>query len=231
MFWTEENEWKEIVESSVGSYSNSRKRKGDDEISADSEKEASCSDEMRSIPKLKKHRPLEDSAEMRSIPKLKKVDSAEQQYAEPLIRCVWRGNANVWHGQSEFNDRYYRFNAFLSSKSCQGVRRMAGELKPGIQFQMFPRSYLWPKSFRRSGPTDDAIALFFFPPQPEDEKSYDSLVNEMICDDLAMTAYVEDRDLSIYNDLLIFTSVELPWQCRRYQGKFYLWGVFRRSKD
>lgn len=210
------SEWKE-VESSSGSRSNSRKfmRKRRD-ISADFENEATCSDEMKFDQKLTKHRILDES---------------KQRFAKPLIRCVWTGNLDVWHGLSKFSDRNYSFNAFLSSKACDKVRHMAGALQSGLQLEMLHRSYLWPKSFPRSGPTDDAIGLFFFPPAPEHEKPYDSLVNEMIRDDLAMTAYLKDPELPIYSDLLIFTSVELQWQCRRYQGKFYLWGVFRRCED
>ncbi|KAL8519036.1 hypothetical protein ACS0TY_010108 [Phlomoides rotata] len=178
------------------------------------ESDSSLGSDSNSKKSKRKQRPSESENEK----------SKKYRCANPLIRCVWTGNLDVWH--REFKTRNYRFSAFLSSKAFRKDRRIAGGLRSEIRMEMMPRSGLLPKSFRRWGPIDDDIALFFFPPLPEHEKPYDSLVNEMIRDDLAMTACVKDPESQVNSDLLIFTSVELPWQCRRFQGKFYLWGVF-----
>ncbi|KAL0421359.1 UNVERIFIED_CONTAM: hypothetical protein Slati_3158800 [Sesamum latifolium] len=89
--------------------------------------------------------------------------------------------------------------------------------------EILPRSYVWPKSFEVSGPTEDNIAVYFFPSLMKYEKVYDYLVFEMMRDDVAIRATVKNAEL------LIFTSIELPARFRRFQGKLYLWGVFREN--
>ncbi|KAK4859904.1 hypothetical protein QYF36_013923 [Acer negundo] len=56
---------------------------------------------------------------------------------------------------------------------------------------------------------------------PREEMVYDSLVDDMISQDLAMKALVKNAEL------LVFTSKTLPSQFWRIQAKFYWWGVFR----
>ncbi|CAI9763968.1 unnamed protein product [Fraxinus pennsylvanica] len=53
------------------------------------------------------------------------------------------------------------------------------------------------------------------------ERIFDHLVEEMMSQELAMKAILSNAEL------LVFTSLELPSQCWRFQGKYYLWGVFR----
>lgn len=53
---------------------------------------------------------------------------------------------------------------------------------------------------------------------------FDSLVNDMISQDLAMRVVIENAEL------LIYTSRILPMDCWRFQSKYYLWGVFRPKK-
>ncbi|KAK6139218.1 hypothetical protein DH2020_027038 [Rehmannia glutinosa] len=141
-------------------------------------------------------------------------------YAEPLIRSIWTGIFDVFCGESiyqKLGDVY----GFLSSKACQKVFNMTAQFQPVLQFEMVPKSYVWPKGFQEAGPTDDNIALYFFPSFVKHENVYDYLVFEMIRDDLAMRAFVQNVEL------LIFTSIVLPSRFWRFQGKLYLWGVFR----
>ncbi|MCE2055389.1 hypothetical protein HAX54_042508 [Datura stramonium] len=53
---------------------------------------------------------------------------------------------------------------------------------------MLPQSDIWPKSFYTSEPSDDNIALFFFPSDARYEQDYDHLVEKMIRDELAFRA-------------------------------------------
>ncbi|WJX34196.1 hypothetical protein P8452_22330 [Trifolium repens] len=56
------------------------------------------------------------------------------------------------------------------------------------------------------------------------ERYYDQLVDEMISNDLAIRARVEKVEL------LIFPSTMLPSQYKRFQSKYYLWGIFKRKQ-
>ncbi|KAM3359954.1 hypothetical protein P3S68_019665 [Capsicum galapagoense] len=56
-----------------------------------------------------------------------------------------------------------------------------------------------------------------------DENSYDALLEDLIDNDLAMNATIDNLEL------LIFSSRELPQQHWRLHRKYYLWGVFRHK--
>ncbi|KAF2593251.1 hypothetical protein F2Q70_00042605 [Brassica cretica] len=91
---------------------------------------------------------------------------------------------------------------------------------------MLPRLEIWPPSFLKNGPpTDDSIALYFFPSHDSNgENVYYSLVDEMKKKDLGMRCLLDDAEL------LLFTSYQLPLPCWKFHSKEYLWGVFRRRK-
>lgn len=91
---------------------------------------------------------------------------------------------------------------------------------PSILWEEVPKSCVWPQGFQESGPTDEDIALYFFPSLTKHETAYESLVFDLIRDDLALRASV------MGSELLLFTSIELPHPFRRFQSKLYLWGVF-----
>ncbi|XP_075084309.1 uncharacterized protein LOC107783956 isoform X2 [Nicotiana tabacum] len=141
--------------------------------------------------------------------------------AQPLIDFIWRGSFNIWNKEYE---TFYG-QAHLSVKACQKVFEEASLLPASLQLEMLPKSDLWPKSFTISEPTDDNIALYFFPSDIRWEKVFDRLVEKMISNELALRAIVTNAEL------LVFTSTELPLLYWRFQGKHYLWGVFRAKRD
>ncbi|KAM1105535.1 hypothetical protein ACFX13_002543 [Malus domestica] len=141
--------------------------------------------------------------------------------AQPIIDPIWRGSLSIFN--KDFNI-VSGLVAHLSSLACPKVREEA-ELLPLLLFpELVNRTDVWPKAFEKCGPNDQSIALYFFPDNERDEKDFDTLVVSMIQDDLAMRAVLEDAEL------LVFTSVILPEQYRRFQTKFYLWGVFRAKQ-
>ncbi|KAL2253588.1 uncharacterized protein LOC110012398 [Sesamum indicum] len=140
--------------------------------------------------------------------------------AEPLVRPIWTGCFEVESGRR----RMEGFAAHLSVRSCEKVINEAAAFEKVMPVEILQRSFVWPKSFEASGPTDDNIAVYFFPSLMKYEDVYDYLVFEMMRDDVAMRVRVRNAEL------LIFTSVELPSRFRRFQGKLYLWGVFREKQ-
>lgn len=147
---------------------------------------------------------------------------AGQERAMPLVDFIWRGSFNIR------NEEYETFDgllAHLSVKACQKVYEEASLFPALLQLEMLPKSDVWPKSFTISEPTDDNIALYFFPSDTRCEKEFDQLVEQMIGEELALRAIVTNAEL------LVFTSTELPLLYWRFQGKYYLWGVFKAKRD
>ncbi|GJZ62844.1 hypothetical protein Tco_0619265, partial [Tanacetum coccineum] len=118
-----------------------------------------------------------------------------------------------------------RIFAHLSNKACDKVVQEADMMPSLLHLEMHPKIFLWPKSFQRREPSDDSIALYFFPGDPINEKIFDHLVQDMMDKELAMRAPTKNAEL------LIFTSMVLPHCFQRFQGKYYLWGVFRNKRD
>lgn len=146
---------------------------------------------------------------------------AGQERAMPLVDFIWRGSFNISNKEYETFDGLL---AHLSVKACQKVYEEASLFPALLQLEMLPKSDVWPKSFTISEPTDDNIALYFFPSDTRCEKEFDQLVEKMIGEELALRAIVTNAEL------LVFTSTELPLLYWRFQGKYYLWGVFRAKR-
>ncbi|XP_071711930.1 PHD finger-containing protein 1 [Rutidosis leptorrhynchoides] len=142
--------------------------------------------------------------------------------ARPVLEPVWRGSFEITQTDYEL---FEGFVGHLSSKACYMVCAEATTLPSMLSLQMQPKTDLWPKSFLDSQPSDENIALYFFPGNLKNERGFEQLVNDMIDEDLAMKATAKNAEL------LIFTSRVLPQSFWRFQGNYYLWGVFRRKRN
>ncbi|KAF9682729.1 hypothetical protein SADUNF_Sadunf05G0138900 [Salix dunnii] len=141
----------------------------------------------------------------------------------PIRDPIWRGSMSI------FQNNYGApggIVAHLSSIACSRASEEAKGLPGLLSPELLPRSGVWPKSFQKLGPAADHIGLYFFPDNERcwNEIVFDSLVNDMISQDLAMRVVIENAEL------LIYTSRILPMDCWRFQSKYYLWGVFRPKK-
>uniref|UniRef100_A0ACD6AHF4 Uncharacterized protein n=2 Tax=Avena sativa TaxID=4498 RepID=A0ACD6AHF4_AVESA len=83
----------------------------------------------------------------------------------------------------------------------------------------------WPKSFEASRPTDGNIALYFLPCQMRQDADLDQLVKEIVDNDMVLQAATGEAEM------LILPSVLLPEQHQTFQGKPYLWAVFKRRNN
>ncbi|XP_038899416.1 uncharacterized protein LOC120086715 isoform X2 [Benincasa hispida] len=137
--------------------------------------------------------------------------------AQPIVDPVWRGTLNFWN---QSISRVCVVVAHVSSLACSKVYEEAKMLPELLSVELLRRCDVWPRGFKKLGPTDQSIALYFFPDE-ESQKAFDLLVNAMMCQDLAMKAVLKNAEL------LVFTSSMLPMRYWRFQTKYYLWGVFR----
>ncbi|KAK2985467.1 hypothetical protein RJ640_030994 [Escallonia rubra] len=127
--------------------------------------------------------------------------NVEEEHAQPVVNPVWRGTFSILN---KIDDPFDGLVAHLSSKACAKVCDEAGSLPSSLCVEMLPKFDVWPPAFRRSEPSDDNIALYFFPADTRHERVFDNLVDEMFSQELAMSAILKN------SQLLVFTSIELP---------------------
>ncbi|WCJ43404.1 RING/FYVE/PHD zinc finger superfamily protein [Euphorbia peplus] len=157
-------------------------------------------------------------------PITRSAEVVEMNYvpAQPIEQPIWRGHMCI---PEDHFDGMLGLVAHLSNLACPRVSEEAKSLPLFLSPELLPKSTLWPKSFAKWGPSDDSIALYFFPDSESSERVYDSIVNVMMSRDLGMRVVLQNAEL------LIFTSTLMPMDFWRFQAKFYLWGVFRGKRS
>ncbi|KAK8538827.1 hypothetical protein V6N13_009189 [Hibiscus sabdariffa] len=139
--------------------------------------------------------------------------------AQPIFESIWRGSFDV-----SVENLTIEVVAHLSSLACLKVCETAKCLPQLLHLELLLRCDVWPKGFKKSGPSDESIALYFFPSDEREVKIFDNLIDKMIGKDLGIRVIVQDVEL------LVYTSNLLPANFQRFQEKFYLWGVFRAKQ-
>ncbi|GMP79720.1 hypothetical protein CsSME_00035154 [Camellia sinensis var. sinensis] len=145
------------------------------------------------------------------------LELSDYLLAQPIIDPIWRGSFSIYNKDYGLLDGVV---AHLSSKACPKVCEEASLLPALLRSEILPKTDVWPKSFQKSEPCDDHIGLYFF----SEDKRYESLVDDMMHQELALRAIVRNAEL------LVFPSTELPLLYWKFLGKYYLWGVFRPKK-
>ncbi|KAL1561164.1 hypothetical protein AAHA92_03903 [Salvia divinorum] len=140
--------------------------------------------------------------------------------AEPVMEPIWRGSFSISNNEDEILEDIM---AHMSISACLKVYNEARQFIPLLHLEMLPGSRVWPQCFGSSESSAGNIALYFFPSE-RSERLYDDLVDEMVEKELALKAIVKDAEL------LVFPSTKLPLSHWRFQGKYYLWGVFREKQ-
>ncbi|XP_027935263.1 uncharacterized protein LOC114190536 [Vigna unguiculata] len=141
-------------------------------------------------------------------------------YAQPLIDPIWRGSI---YFSNETIGAVSGLLAHVSNLACSKAVEETGHFPEVLHAELVPRSIVWPESFKSREPTDQDIALFFFPDSEGTEKVFDALVDDVICHEHAI------RFVARNTELLIFPSTDLPISYWRFEAKYYLWGVFKKA--
>ncbi|XP_045810726.1 uncharacterized protein LOC123905110 isoform X1 [Trifolium pratense] len=143
--------------------------------------------------------------------------------AQPISDPIWRGDLL-------FCNKTIGLLAHLSSLASPKVREETELFPEVLSAELPPRSAVWPNSFKKEGPTDKSIALYFFPKDKRlSIKAFDMLVDDIIRTEAAI------RVLTKNAMLLMFPSTLLPIQHQiilwtEFQTKYYLWGVFKKKQ-
>ncbi|CAN6330615.1 unnamed protein product [Urochloa humidicola] len=94
-----------------------------------------------------------------------------------------------------------------------------------VEVTKVPRLAAWPKVWDASKPTGDSIGLYFFPHELRHAEELDRLIKEVMDEDLALCAVIDEAEM------LIFPSVLLPERHQTFQAKHYLWAAFKAKQD
>ncbi|GER47864.1 E4/E8 binding protein-1 [Striga asiatica] len=144
-----------------------------------------------------------------------KRSDAYQTSRSALPISAWRGRFNIPRQNLSLN-----VAAHVSNSACLEV---ASIMPDSLCLEIVPRIDIWPASFKSSPPNEHSVALFFFPEQG-DEGVFSNLLTYAMCGDYALKATIGKAEL------LIFASIQLPEKLHRFQGKPYLWGVFKGQR-
>uniref|UniRef100_A0A0E0R4I8 AIPP2-like SPOC-like domain-containing protein n=1 Tax=Oryza rufipogon TaxID=4529 RepID=A0A0E0R4I8_ORYRU len=144
----------------------------------------------------------------------------------PKYFCVQPIDEPNWTGIMKIGTNYIPVGAHFSNKACKKVCELSMSLPQIMKVTELPKLKAWPKSWEKASvPSAESIGLFFFSQNTRSNKEFDDLVKHVIDYDIVL-----ETDVS-FAKLLVFPSVVLPAEYRVFQGKHYLWGVFKRSKD
>ncbi|KAI5060312.1 hypothetical protein GOP47_0024732 [Adiantum capillus-veneris] len=148
--------------------------------------------------------------------------------AIPHVQKLWRGSFNVDLGGNS-SKIYKGIQGHPSSKADQKVWEAARTLPRLLKVKELRRGLdysTWPEHFSLNPPNSQNVGLFFFPVDMERHDSwYKPLLDRMISYDLMLRA----ESANLY--LLIFHSQLFPNTEQLWDGRFYLWGIFRPKKS
>ncbi|KHN31130.1 hypothetical protein glysoja_012780 [Glycine soja] len=150
-----------------------------------------------------------------TTPHLKYPEFDQHSRAHPLSDPVWTGQF-ILNKATDFG-----LVAYASSKACSKVLSAVTVLPTLLDVEILSRFAIWPKSFDMFPPNSDNIGLYFFPLYERDELSFDRVLNDIIEQEFALKAVINNVEL------LIFSSHLLPPNDRRICEKYYLWGAFK----
>nr|CAD1824677.1 unnamed protein product [Ananas comosus var. bracteatus] len=144
---------------------------------------------------------------------------------QPLYFPAKPDRSRIWSGCFQIGDKEYgSLSAHLSTKACERVSNISKTLPPILHTIKISRLDSWPRSFQTSPPSDDNIALFFFPDNTRANPELDHLLADVIDHDLVLKAVFDEAEL------LVFSSLVLPINYHKFGGGYYLWGVFKRRE-
>ncbi|KAL5719016.1 hypothetical protein ACHQM5_011854 [Ranunculus cassubicifolius] len=163
----------------------------------------------------------EDSRNSKDQDKIQGVPAATvlKSYAKPIFEPSWRGSFDI---SGEIIDD---LAVHLSANACWKVAETAKLMPVTVSTKIVPRLEIWPKNFLESAPTVDNIGLYLFPESESGIKAFDQMMGQIIELDRALKVLLDNAEL------LLFSSTQLPVRYWRFNGKFYMWGVFTARKD
>ncbi|CAA2963274.1 Hypothetical predicted protein [Olea europaea subsp. europaea] len=151
------------------------------------------------------------------------ANCADESSCNPARCVVWMGSFSIHNGfkHGTLCDPVY---AHPSGKIHRKVYEYSKLMPEVLHFELFPCGELWTNLFQEYGLDRKNIGLYFLPSASKRSEDYFSLLESMIKKDLALRKQIADVEL------MLFPSTRLTLDCQRWNGKYFLWGLFRRKK-
>ncbi|PWA89968.1 zinc finger, RING/FYVE/PHD-type [Artemisia annua] len=135
----------------------------------------------------------------------------------PALISYWKGNFTLPNDYGKYNDE---FLAHPPSRVHIKVFETTVKMPKSISFELAPNRDVYMELFSGSVPDKDDIGLYFFP------SSHSMTIADFLWSkNLLMQSVVNDVEL------LVFSSKLLKPCLQEFQGKCFLWGVFRCRKN
>ncbi|CAL5098180.1 unnamed protein product [Urochloa decumbens] len=150
------------------------------------------------------------------------VEQQSNCCSKPIDKPKWSSNI-LFKIDGNKKKKYISLAGHLSTKSCEKVWKLS--FPKVVQVTKVPRLAAWPKMWKASKPTGDSIGLYFFPHELRHNEELDQLIKEVMDEDLALRAIIDEAEM------LIFPSVLLPERHQTFQAKHYLWAAFKAKQD
>ncbi|KAL1813611.1 ASI1-immunoprecipitated protein 2 isoform X3 [Daucus carota subsp. sativus] len=145
--------------------------------------------------------------------------------AIPKHEYIWQGCFEVCRSGKQ-PGCYDGFQAHLSAGASLKVLETINKFPSTVVLNELPRHSVWPIQFEENGVKEEHIALYFFARDHESyEKSYKSILESMIRNDLALKGNIDGVEI------LIFPSNQLPVKYQRWNAMFFFWGVLKGKRN
>ncbi|CAM0874573.1 unnamed protein product [Alopecurus aequalis] len=130
-----------------------------------------------------------------------------------------------WTGIMKIDENYIPLAAHLSTKAGKKVQEQSRSLPPIIKVTELSTSKTCPKHLEAPMPSADSIGLYFFSSDMRPNNELDQLVKHVADSGVFLEAIVG------LSKLFLFPSFVLPDGYQRFQGKPFLWGVFKPREE
>ncbi|KAL0364718.1 UNVERIFIED_CONTAM: hypothetical protein Sangu_0569400 [Sesamum angustifolium] len=151
---------------------------------------------------------------------------------ESITYFTW-GKHNCFYPKGSFcihdNLKHAELNLQIEGRSPSQVHRkvyrFSKQMPEVLHFELVSSKNFWKIFFQEYLPDRRDIGLYFFSSDRERSDDYISLLETISVENLALRKQFDGVEL------LVFTSKLLPVDCQRWEGKYFLWGIFHRLKQ
>ncbi|XP_020551327.1 uncharacterized protein LOC105168837 isoform X1 [Sesamum indicum] len=142
----------------------------------------------------------------------------------PALSTSWKGSFCI-HDDLKHAELNLQIEGHSPSQVRRKVYRFSKQMPEVLHFELVSCKIFWKIFFQEYLPDGRDIGLYFFSSDRERSDDYISLLETISVENLALRKQFDDVEL------LVFTSKLLPVDCQRWEGKYFLWGVFHRLKQ
>lgn len=142
----------------------------------------------------------------------------------PASEASWKGSFNLL----VCGPKKWEISGVIQAHPPSRVRKKVYEssmLMPEVlEFELVQQGGLWMSLFGNYTPDNRDIGVYLFPSTCQRCKSYTLLLECIGEQDMVLRNYRDGLEL------LVFTSKILQIDCQRWNGMYFLWGLFRRME-